>query len=277
MTGFFFRVARLAAPDARLAPHLLQNPPIVEPQLAVVGNPGTSSFYLNAQGLVDPDPAAVPNFQGWVFQCVAGAQSTYPPCEPTGSWTSAYPSAEVASPTGVEQTGYGPNTDYMCYLGVALSDTTYMCPSTVAGQARVDTAVLTPSEPSNATPSTSSIDVSNNAAVQQGTADGSTYGYVAQCVLGSGTSCDPNGAWVPATPTDDMTLPVSVAVDSSNTNIAPNTAYTYVHQPRSGMHLRRAITHYSLVGCRFPAGVSLEPSLEPRFRAMMHLLSPRRH
>jgi hypothetical protein len=53
-----------------------------EAQLAVVGSPGATSFFLHALGLDDPDPVDVPNFQGWALQCAAGS----PACDPTGTW-----------------------------------------------------------------------------------------------------------------------------------------------------------------------------------------------
>jgi len=53
-----------------------------EAQLAVVGSAGATSFFLHALGLDDPDPADVPNFQGWALQCAAGS----PACDPTGTW-----------------------------------------------------------------------------------------------------------------------------------------------------------------------------------------------
>ena len=55
-----------------------------EAQLAVVGSPGTSSFFLNALGL--DDPTDVPSFEGWAFQCVANILGSYGPCDPSGTW-----------------------------------------------------------------------------------------------------------------------------------------------------------------------------------------------
>ena len=189
--------------------------------------------------------------------------------------TSTYNSAEVASATGVEQTGYVPNTDYKCYLG-AVSGTTYVCPSTVGGEARVDTAVLTPSSASLATPAVASIAVSNSDAVQQGTADGNAYQYAAQCVPGSALTCVTDGVWT--TPAlYALTTDVTVAADSAGNAIASNTAYTYVRFPPSSPgEIWRRYSH-PCVRRSLATGASLEPYRAGSTCAMLALLSPRRH
>lgn len=189
--------------------------------------------------------------------------------------TSTYNSAEVASATGVEQTGYAPNTDYKCYLG-AVSGTTYVCPSTVGGEARVDTAVLTPSSASLATPAVASIAVSNSDAVQQGTADGNAYQYAAQCVPGSALTCVTDGVWT--TPAlYALTTDVTVAADSAGNAIASNTAYTYVRFPPSSPDEIWRRHSDPCVRRSLATGASLEPYRAGSTCAMLALLSPRRH
>jgi hypothetical protein len=180
----------------------------------------------------------------------------------------------MAAPAGVEQSGYVPNTGYTCYLG-ALSGSTYLCPSTAGGGVTLDTAVLTPSAASVATPGISSIDVSNPDAIQQGTAGGVVYKYAAQCVPGLADACVPGGTW--STPSvDSMTdVNATVSVDSLGTSIAPNTAYTYVHA-HSCARSPRCSRFDALSGRFFPVGASLEPCRAGTMTAMPALLSPRR-
>lgn len=189
--------------------------------------------------------------------------------------TATYSSVAVASTVGVLQTGYAPNTDYKCYLG-ALSGTTYICPSTVGGEVRVDTAVLTPSSASLATPAVASIAVSNSDAVQQGTADGNTYQYAAQCVPGSALTCVTDGVWT--TPAlDALTSDVTVAADSAGNAIASNTAYTYVRFPPSSPDEIWRRHSDPCVRRSLATGASLEPYRAGSTCAMLALLSPRRH